>query len=233
LLRLGSKWLVVKRGWIRAGKAKAFAGSLHKAVEVDTFAAQCAGKAFAFIAGELTGWEWDANPLLAEKLVVRQLAVSTHLGFILFELGVKLAGALLGAFKSNDAYAFVDVGCKFRVEIHEGGGHLAPVAEFERTFADARTSNDADGVGCAAVDLDEDDGALAIGIELTVRECPLPRGADAEAVHRKHRHAYTEDLTGAEMAVCDLRFAEEFIEFDGVTICGAHEFDATPVIASK
>src|SRR5580658_9887425 len=35
------------------------------------------------------------------------------------------------------------------------------------------------------------------------------------------------------MAVRDLGFAEEFVEFDGVDGCSAHEFDATPVSASQ
>ena len=35
-------------------------------------------------------------------------------------------------------------------------------------------------------------------------------------VHREHRHAHTEDLAGAEMAVCDFSFAEEFVELGRV-----------------
>ena len=56
------------------------------------------------------------------------------------------------------------------IEVDEGGGHFAPVAEFEGAFADAGASDDADGVGGAAVDFDEDDGAFAVGVEVAVVE---------------------------------------------------------------
>ena len=51
---------------------------------------------------------------------------------------------------------------------------------------------------------------------------------------REHRHADAEDLAGAEMAVGDFGFVEEFVELGRVDGgCGAHEFDATPVSASQ
>lgn len=225
--------MVVERGWIGAGEAEALAIALDEAVEVDAFAAARAGDALAFVAGEFAGRERDANPLLGKEFVVGELAVGTHLGGVLFELRIKLAGALLGSIEGDDADGFVGIRGELRMEVDEGGGHLAPVAELEGALADAGAGDDADGVGGATIDLDEDNGTLAVGIGLARGQHFQARRVDAEAAHREHRHAHTEDLAGAEMTMRDLGFAEEFVEFDGVDGCGAHEFDATPVSASQ
>jgi len=47
-------------------------------------------------------------------------------------------------------------------EVDEGGGHFAPVAEFESAFDEATSGNDGDGIGRAAVDFDEGHEALAV-----------------------------------------------------------------------
>jgi hypothetical protein len=90
-----------------------------------------------------------------------------------------------------------------RSEIYECGGHLSPVAELDGAFAEAAPGDDGDGVGGAAVDLDEGDEAFAVG----------PLGVlDAEALAAEHGHADSEDLSSAEVAVGDLGFAEEGVE---------------------
>ena len=111
---------------------------------------------------------------------------------------VELAGALLGGFQCGDADGSVPV-----AEVDEGCGHLAPVAELQRSFAEAAAGDDGDGVGGAAVDLDEGDEALAVGAFGVV---------DAEALAAQHGHADAKDLAGAEVAVGDFCFAEECVE---------------------
>src|SRR5580698_9400013 len=234
LLRLDSERLVVERGWVGAGETEAFAVTLDEAIEVDAFAAARAGEALAFVAGEFAGAEGHADPLLAEELAVGELAVGAHLRFVLFEFGVEFTCALLGAFEGDDADAFVAIGRELRIDVDEGSGHLAPVAEFESALADAGSGDNADSVGGTAVDFNEDDGAFAVGIEVAIRQRLLARRADAESVHRKHRHTNAENLSSAEVSVRDLGFAEEFVELGDVDGgCGAHAFDATPVSASK
>ena len=186
-----------------AGAAEADAGAVafDEAVEVDAFAAEGAGYALAFEAGEFAGWEWDADPVGAEELVVGELAVGLHLLGVLFERGVEFFGAGLGGFEGYDAEAFVDVGIEWGVEIDEGGGHLAEVAEFQGALADAAAGDYADGVGGAAVDFDEGDEALAVGVEVAVGEGSGARVVDAQLTEGEHGHADAEDLAGAEMAV--------------------------------
>ena len=91
-------------------------------------------------------------------------------------------------------------------EVDEGGGHLAPVAELEGALAEAAAGDDGDGVGGAAVDLDEGDEAFAVGIDEAFGV------VDAEALAAEHGHADAEDLAGAEVAVGDFGFAEEGVE---------------------
>ena len=96
-------------------------------------------------------------------------------------------------------------GAERRCQVDEGGRHLAPVAELQGALAEAAAGDDGDGVGGAAVDLDEGDEALAVAAR--------GRGVvDAEALAAQHSHADAEHLAGAEMAVGDLGFAEEVVE---------------------
>ncbi len=125
--------------------------------------------------------------------------------------GVEIAGALLGGFEGGDADGFVDGGVALRWErrsqVDEGGGHLAPVAELDGALAEAAAGDDGDGVGGAAVDLDEGDEALAV-----FRIDEAFGVVDAEALAAEHGQADAEDLAGAEVAVSDFGFAEESVE---------------------
>ena len=77
---------------------------------------------------------------------------------VFFEVGVEFAGAGFGGFEGYDAKAFVVVGVvEAGVEVDEGGGHLAEVAELEGALADAAAGDDSDGVGGAAIDFNEGD----------------------------------------------------------------------------
>lgn len=166
----------------------------------------------------------DLYPLLAEEVGFRHLAIGEHLLLVLVvDVRVEIAGTLLGAFECGDTDAFVDgrvaFGSDRLFEVDEGGGHLAPVAELEGSFAEAASGDDGYGVGGAAVDLDDGDEAFAVG------------GAglgDAEEFAAEDGHAHAEDLTGAEVAVGDLCLAEQLVKgvhrlmIDGlaVRVCG-------------
>ena len=141
---------------------------------------------------------------------------------VLREVRKELAGAVFGCFAGRYAKALVQIGAQFRVEIDEGSGHLAPVAEFERAFADASAGDHPDGVGGAAIDLDEDDGTLAVRVQFSGVEELAAGLIDAEAAKGELGHAHTEDLTGAEMAVSTFGFPEQLLELatDGLGAFG-------------
>ena len=92
-------------------------------------------------------------------------------------------------------------------EVEEAGGHLAPVAELEGALAEAAAGDDGDGIGGAAIDLDEGDEALAVG---AVHQAAGV--VDAQHAAAQHGHADSKYLPGAEMAVGDLSFAQQAVE---------------------
>ncbi len=195
-----------------AGEAEALAVAFDEAVEVDTFAADRAGGACAFVAGELAGRQRDADPGLAEEFGVREFAVGGHLLRVFFKLRMKRSGAVFGGLQCNDAESLVVVAFKMRIEVDEGRGHLAKVAEFEGAFADACRCHNANRVGRTAVDLDEDDEALAVGVQRAVGECARAWVVDAEAAQCEHGHAHAEDLASAEMTVGEFSVVEQCVE---------------------
>jgi len=197
----GLEGVVVEGFGVGAGEAEALAVAVDEAVEVDAFATAGAGDAVAFVAGELAGGEGDTDPGFGEEVGVGELAVGLHLLGVFVEGGVEVAGAGLGGFEGYDAEGFVVVVAEGLVQIDEGGGHLAEVAELEGALADAGSGDDADGVCGAAVDFDEDDKALAVGVEGAVGEVAGTGVVDVEARESEHGHADAEDLAGAEMAV--------------------------------
>ena len=204
------------------------------AVVVDAFSALVAGDAGGFVAGHLAGVEGNLDPLFGEEVFDGQLAVGEHLLLILVGyVRVKVAGALLGRLAGGDADGFVGgvgVGegrCEGwvnqRVQVDEGGGHFAPVAEFEGSFAEATAGDDADGVGGAAVNLEEGDEALAIEVGGAVGERFGLGVRDAQALEAKDGHADAEDLAGAEVAVGQFGLADEGVEVEGVGQRGRHD----------
>ena len=194
--------MVVEGGGVGAGQAEALIVAFDEAVEVDAFVAAVAGDAGAFEAGELAGGKGNADPLGAEEVFVGEVAVGLHLLRVLFEVRVEFAGAVLGGLEGYDAEGFVVVGfAEFLVEVDEGGGHLAEVAELESSLADAAAGDDADCVGGTAVDFYEGDEALAVGVEGAVGKMAGAGVVDAKAREGKHGHADAKDLASAEMAV--------------------------------
>ena len=209
--------MVVEGLGVGAGEAEALVVAVDEAVEVDAFVAEVAGDSLAFEAGELVGRERDSDPGGAEEVFVGEVAVGLHLLRIFFEAGVEGAGSVFGGFEGYDAEGFVVVGCvgEFLVEVDEGGGHLAEVAELEGSLADAAAGDDSDGVCRTAVDFYEGDQALAVGVEGTVGEMAGAGVVDAEAIEGEHGHADAEDLAGAEMAVGLFGVLEERVERRG------------------
>ena len=86
------------------------------------------------------------------------------------------------------------------MQIDEGGGHLAPVAELEGAFAEAAAGDDGDSVSGAAVDFYEGDEAFAVS---AAGVC------NAKALATEHGHADAQDLTGAEVTMGYFGFGEE------------------------
>ena len=202
-----------------AGEAEALAVAIFEAVEVDAFAAAVAKGAFAFVAGELAGWERDLHPLLAEEFGVRELAVGAHLLFVLGEVGEKIAGAVLGGFAGGNAKALIQVRAEFRVEVDKSGGHFAPVTKFEGALADTGAGDDADRVGSAAVDFDEDDGSLPVGVQVAIVEKLAAGLVNVEAAQGELGHADAEDLAGAEVAVGTFGLPEKLLELSVDGLC--------------
>jgi len=195
-----------------AGFAEDFAVAMDFAIVVDAFAAEFAADAGGFVPRHLAGVDGDCDPLFAEEVFIREFAVGEHLLLVfVFDVGVEVAGALLGGFEGGDADGFVDggvvLGGERRGEVDEGGGHFAPVAEFDGALAEAAAGDDGDSVGGAAIDFDEGDEALAV-----FRVDETLGVVDAEALATQHRESDAEDLTGAEVAVGDFGLMEESVE---------------------
>jgi len=205
---------------VGAGLTQCFAfGRAAFAGETDAFSTAGTGDARGFEAGHLFRAEGDADPLRGEKFLVGELAVGAHLGGVFFHLRIKFVGAGFGAFESGDADGAGSGKIRLRrfgggagAEVDEGGGHLAPVAKFEGALAEAAGGDDGDGVGGAAIDFDDGDEALAVGVEGAVGEMAGARVVNVEPVKGEHGHADAEDLAGAEMAVSGFGFVEEGVE---------------------
>src|SRR5689334_23164410 len=98
---------------------------------------------------------------------------------------MKLAGEVTRVLKCNDPYASV------RLHIDKGGGHLAPVPELQGSLAKTAAGDHTDGVGGAAIDLDECDEALAVRADGIV---------DTKDPQPEESHANAKDLTGAHVS---------------------------------
>jgi hypothetical protein len=86
-----------------------------------------------------------------------------------------------------------------------GGCDFSPVTELQRALAQSTASNNGDGVGGAAVNLNKCNQALAVFLVAL-------RIVDAQLLQAKHRHAHAEHLPGTEVPVCLLGIAEIFVE---------------------
>jgi len=157
------------------------------AFEVDAFAALGADDAWTFEAGKIFGANFNFDPLLVEEDVVGKLGVGFLLAVFFVELGEEFTGGLLGRFFGGDADGTSGL------QIAEGGGDFAPVAEFQGALAETAIGDERDGVGDAAVDFGKGDDAFAFGDGI----------GDAEFAKAVEGETNTEDLAGTEMAVGD------------------------------
>lgn len=125
----------VAEGGVGAGEAEeswlaAGAWARDVAAEVDALSALGAGDAGAFEAGDFGSREIDGNPLRVEEFFVCQFAVGELLlEGLVFDCGEAQAGEVAGGFEGDDANG------QAGGEVEEGGGHFAPVAEFEGATA--------------------------------------------------------------------------------------------------
>jgi hypothetical protein len=205
----GLEGVVVEGFGVGAGQAETLVVAVDEAIEVDAFVAAVAEGARAFEAGEFAGGKRDADPLGGEEVFVGEVAVGLHLLGVFVEVGVEFARAVFGGFEGYDAEAFVVVCFEVGVEVDEGGGHLAEVAELEGSLTDTAAGDYADGVGCTTIDFYEGDEALAVGVEGAVGEGAGAGVVDVEEIEGEHGHADAEDLAGAEMAVGGFGVLEE------------------------
>ncbi len=171
----------------RTSATQLFSGLHHVPLISDAFSAPGAGDALALVAGEFFRRDCDPHPFLRKQRVVAQLAIGQHLLPVLFgDLRMESARGFLGRFAGSDAHGASGL------EVGEGGRHLAPVEKLQRPLAQPAAGHHGDGVGGAAVDLDEGDKALAI---------LAARVDEAEAFASEHRHPHAQHLAGAQVAV--------------------------------
>ncbi len=157
-----------------------------------------ADHAFAFVSGKFFRRQFDFHPLRGEQIVVGDFAVGQHLLLVLvFDFRMHLASQRFRRFFGRDADGFA------AVHVDECRCNFSPVAELQRALAQAASGDYGDGVGGAAVDLDEGDQTLAVF---------AVRIVDAEFLQAEHGEAHAEDLAGAEMSVGLFGVAEIFVE---------------------
>src|SRR5262249_24881086 len=127
------------------------------ALETDALSTLCARYPRRLITRHVLGAEPHPNPLDVEQLFVRHLAIGAHLLRVLvLNLGIHVARGQLGALLSCHSNGAI------LPQIAKRSRHLAEVAKLQRPLTQPAAGDDGDGVGGAAVDLDEGHQALAI-----------------------------------------------------------------------
>ena len=189
-----------------AGAAEGAALLDHFALEVDAFAALGTDAARSFEAGQIFRLDFDLHPFFGKKHLIRELRISLLLGFFFRETGEELFGGLLGRFLRGDANSAAGL------QVAEGSGDLAPVAEFQGALAESAIRDEGDGIGDATIDLHEGDEAFAVGNGIV----------DAKFFQAEHGQANAEDLASADVTVGDGGEVEVLSEgFHGRFYCSA------------
>ena len=88
-------------------------------------------------------------------------------------------------------------------QVNERRGHLTPVAKLQRAFSQAASGDHADGVGHAAIDLDEGDEALAVATFGVF---------NAQQLETEHGHAHAQHLPGTQMTVGNFCLAQQLVK---------------------
>ena len=122
--------------------------------------------------------EWVASPATQEFPNFNELGMNKSF--------CENIGALFGGFESGDAHGTAGL------EVAEGRRHFSEIAKLEGALAEAASGDDGDGVGGAAVDLDERHQALAVCAGGIVQ---LQQTQSAQG------HAQAQNLAGAHVAV--------------------------------
>src|ERR1700757_630181 len=152
--RWSVEWPVITLA--RAGAAERAAVANDFALEVDAFAALGADYAGAFEAGKVLKLDFDFDPLFGKQRVVGKLCVSLLLPCFFLQFGKHFLRGLFGRFLRGDAHGAA------RLQIAEGGGDLAPIAEFQGALAEAAICHKSDSIRDATIDFHVGDDALAL-----------------------------------------------------------------------
>jgi hypothetical protein len=181
-----------------AGEAQAHAANLFVPAKVDTLSAAITENALGFIARQLGRIDLDRDALDPKKLIIGEFTIGKHLlaGGAL-DLGMKLPGKIAGIFKRDNAYALAGR------KIDKRGGHLSPVAELQSALTEPTTGDGADGVGGAAIDLNEGNKPLSICAE---------RIGDAQRIKSENSHAHTQNLAGTHMPMRNFGLLQQCFE---------------------
>ena len=178
--------------------AKNFSVRANLAAEVDAFAAFFTHDSFPFVSGEFFRRQFDFHPLLREKIIVGDFAVSQHLLLVfIFDFRMHLARQRLRRFFGSNTNRFADA------DIDERRGNFSPIAKLQCPLAQAASSDDRNCIGGATVDFHESDKAFAIF---------AARIVDAEFLQTQHRQPHAEDLPGAKMSMRLFRITKVFVE---------------------
>src|SRR5579863_9716219 len=172
-------------GFAGAGAAEGAAVGGYFAVEVDALAAFGADHSWTFEARKILRFDFDFYPLGVKENFVGELRVGFLLAFFPGEIGKEFTGGLFGGLLCGDTDGATGL------QITEGSGYFAPVAEFQGAFAEAAVGNERDSIRNAAVDFDISDDAFAFGNGV----------GDAEFAQTEHGQANTENLASTDVAV--------------------------------
>jgi hypothetical protein len=178
------------------------------AFEVDAFAALGADDTGAFEAGKVFGADFNFDPLIVEENVVGKLGVGFLLAVFFVEFGEEFAGGLLGGFSGGDADGTAGL------QIAEGGGNFAPVAEFESTLTETAVGDEGDCVGDATIDFGEGDNAFSFGDG--VGDAELAKAVEGEADAEYLASAEMAMGNGGEFEIFGERFHGDWIRVQGL-----------------
>jgi hypothetical protein len=188
------------------------AGSAQHPIAHDDFAPVINALAASITRDPKTGPAWQVlgskiNPyaLHGEQIVVRHHLVGLELLAIRTPALRKHGLGLEARVVSRD-----DPDGSFRLEIDEGGSHLAIVDVLQGSQAETTACHQAYGIRGTAVDLHKRQQPLGVSLRIL----------NADRPQAQHGHAHTQDLTGTQVFVTLSGEGEVFLQ-------GLHAFDYT------
>lgn len=164
-------------------EAQALATDHDKPTEVYAFSTTWTDDSVRPFAGKIGVRNGDLHPKFSKKLISGQFAIGVHLpAAFALDFREQPIRRFPGAVEGCDADGALIL------EIDEGGGHFAPVAEFQGTSAEPTAGNEADSIGGAAVNFNVCEQAFSVA--------SMGLG-NSEPLETKQGHAHPEYLTGA------------------------------------